>query len=99
MTAAGFYAENRRFRWFLSLCIALSSALCFVLPSGYSYGPALVFLVGFPWLLVKRPALELSRLDVIMIGALLSCFALNVLLLVVTRHSKYGLTIADVLLA
>ncbi|MDO3381019.1 O-antigen ligase family protein [Gilvimarinus algae] len=80
MPTTGISLQGRPVRAFVAGCIFLACALCFVLPSGYSYGSALLCLSSVPLLLWFRPALGLSRADGWMIAALLFYFAVNALL-------------------
>ncbi|MCP8900720.1 O-antigen ligase family protein [Gilvimarinus xylanilyticus] len=90
MTAIGESAEPVKFRYWISACIGLTCALCFLVPSGYSYGPALIFLSGLVWLPKTRPALKLNRRDKILLATLIGYFAVSVVInLIHGASSRY----------
>ncbi len=90
MTITGVSAEPVKFRYWVSACIGLTGALCFAIPSGYSYGPALFFLTGLFWLLKTRPALHLNGRDKMMIAAFAGYFCISVLInLIQGASSRY----------
>lgn len=66
---------------FVALCIALTCSLCFVVPSGYSYGSAVLCLLSIPLLLWQRPVLRLNGADQWLISTLLFCVGIHVLLM------------------
>lgn len=74
---------GRGVRLFISWAVALAGALCLSVPSGYSYGPALLFLVGLPLLAIKRPAVPWREEDKWLLLALLYTFFTVVLLNVI----------------
>lgn len=69
------YAFNANVvRLVISSVIGLSCALCLVVPSGYSYGFALVLLSSIPLLLWRRPTVLLSTEDFLLLGSFLIYF-------------------------
>ncbi len=76
-------APGRGVRLFVSWTVALAGALCLSVPSGYSYGPALLFLVGLPLLAIKRPTVPWREEDKVLLWALMYTFFTVVLLNVI----------------
>lgn len=74
------YNRSPGVRLFVSWAVALACALCLSVPSGYSYGPALLFLTGVPLLWIKRPGLVWESDDKWLLLALLYAFLIVILL-------------------
>jgi len=74
---------GRGVRLLVSWAAALAAALCLSVPSGYSYGPALLFLAGVPVLVIKRPAAWWQTEDKWLLWALIYTFFTIILLNVI----------------
>lgn len=74
---------GRGVRLLVSWAAALAAALCLSVPSGYSYGPALLFLVGLPVLAIKRPTVLWQAEDKWLLWALIYTFFTIILLNVI----------------
>lgn len=57
-------------RWYSSICVFLLGALCLVISSGYTYGPALLLLAALPFLFYKSAWPRVNRADAFIAGAL-----------------------------
>lgn len=82
------YTSRRLVRHFVEVCILLALALCFVLPSGYSYGSALLCLASIPLLLWQQPRLQLNKQDWLFIATLLTYVVVHSMLIVVHGSSS-----------
>jgi O-antigen ligase len=71
-----FALANIRFL-FISIFVFLFGALALIVPSGYTYGPVLLLLIGLAYLFV-RPYPQLVTADKCLIGALLLYFLVGV---------------------